>query len=192
MAESRRRRSLNASAAIRLFVLFVATLLGTATPVAAASPSPGASPSLSPTPPPLQPVNVPINAGAIVGLTASGSQGDHSWSAEGWGLVVDSSGLILANASVVAPDAPGTAAGYADPSVAATVSEVDIWTSPGPGRVAIIASEPERELFPSPDPEVSRPDTSAHSVVVARAVPTQPEETGRAVAQSRSLQAPAA
>ena len=120
------RGAVMASPAIRIVVLTLAALLGTASPVAAASASPG--PSASPSTPP-QSVPVPIDTGAIVGLTASGVQDGHAWLAEGWGVVVDPSGLILANASVVAPDSPGVAAGYGDPALPATVSNIQIWTA---------------------------------------------------------------
>ena len=98
-------------------------------PIVAPTPTPVPTPAVAP-----GPGTVPINLGSIVWIGTIGTQGGQSWTGEGYGVVVDPSGLILANATVVAPDAPGAAVGYADPSLPATVSEIDISVIPGAGQ----------------------------------------------------------
>ena len=126
----------------RVALLALVGLLATSSPVAAASPDPAASGSARPSPsaePSPQPVQLTMNTGAIVGLVVAGTRAGHASLAEGWGLVVDPSGLILANASVVAPNAPGVAAGYGDPTLPASVSVIEVWVASSAGQPMVRA-----------------------------------------------------
>ncbi len=73
--------------------------------------------------------------GALVKVDATGiSSSGQIFERAGYGVVVDPTGLVLVNAHVAAPDAPGLAARYWDPTLTAFVFEIVVSVSPGPGQ----------------------------------------------------------
>ena len=71
-------------------------------------------------------IESPIARGATVFLLTSGTANGQAWYGYGYGVVIDPAGLILAPASVVAPEAPGLALSYVDPGLVATIDEISI------------------------------------------------------------------
>src|SRR3990172_8674236 len=128
-------------AVVTSFVLLIGgpvSALGADPSASPGSSGAASSPSPSPSAPPIS-IALPIDPRAVVGLRATGTQDGRSWIRQGYGVVVDPAGLILAPATVVAPDAPGLAMGYQDPFVYATVDEIVVYTSSGPGQPLVSA-----------------------------------------------------
>lgn len=66
---------------------------------------------------PPQPATSGAPLGSLVMVTAAGQRGGQPSQETAVGVVLDPSGLVLAPASVVAPDSPGVAVLYGDPSL---------------------------------------------------------------------------
>jgi hypothetical protein len=74
---------------------------------------------------PPQPATGGAPLGSLVLVTAAGTRGGQPQQATAVGVVLDPSGLVLAPASVVAPDAPGVAVLYGDPGLgSASVNQI--------------------------------------------------------------------
>ena len=111
-----------------VLLVLVVDLVGVPVPdgtrAAAPSQSPGAN---------VSPVASPVDPRSLVMVLTGGLKGGRPWGASGFGVFLDPSGLILAPATVVAPDASGVAVRYSDPNLPATVTEIAIGIFPGNG-----------------------------------------------------------
>lgn len=116
---------------------FGALTLATAFVVAGSGPAMAAAPSPSADPDGPAAVDLPINPTSIVQIEveATDRQG-NGYSAAGFGVIVDATGLILAPANLVAPDANGVAVRYGDWNIAAAVSSITIHATPVAGQAA--------------------------------------------------------
>lgn len=114
--------------ALTLAIAFVVAGSG---PAMAAAPSPSAGPD-DPTP-----VALPINPTSIVQIEVEATDRlGTGYTAAGFGVIVDATGLILAPANLVAPDAPGVAIRYGDWNIAAAVSSITVRAAPTQGQPA--------------------------------------------------------
>ena len=104
--------------------------------LAASGPALSAEPSPAPEGD-LTQIELPINPTAFVQLEVQGitRQGDP-YTETGYGLIVDPTGLVLAPANLVAPDAPGVAIRYGDWNIAATINSITVHASPTIGAPA--------------------------------------------------------
>ena len=106
-------RSRRAWAAAVLGSILLGAMLGAGSGVA--QDDPGLSPAVTTAP-----------MGSMVIVSAASSRDGTPFQATAVGVVVDASGLILAPASVVAPDSPGVAVQYGDPDLPAQVSQITV------------------------------------------------------------------
>lgn len=100
----------------------------------------GSGPALAASPQPspgttVTPVDLPINPTSLVQIAVEGLWRDgEPFTAEGFGVIVDPTGLILTQALLVAPDAPGVAVRYTDWDLPAGVSSITVRTAPAQGQ----------------------------------------------------------
>jgi hypothetical protein len=115
---------------------FGALALALTLALAASGPALTADPSPAPSGD-LTQIDLPINPTAFVQIEVQGAtrEGDP-YTETGFGLIVDPSGLILAPANLVAPDAPGVAIRYGDWNIAATINSITVHASPTIGAPA--------------------------------------------------------
>ncbi|MBM4409042.1 MAG: hypothetical protein FJ038_10715 [Chloroflexi bacterium] len=100
-----------------VLTLALSFVLAASGPALAASPNPTTGPDGGPVE-----VDVPINPTAFVQIEVEGiDRNGNPFTKAGYGLIIDETGVILAPANLVAPDAPGVAVGYHDWSIPATV-----------------------------------------------------------------------
>lgn len=115
---------------------FGALTLGLTLVLAGSGPALAASPQPSPGTTVTQ-VDLPINPTAIVQISVEGLlRTGEPFSGEGFGVIVDPTGLILAPANLVAPDAPGVAVRYTDWELPAGVTTITVHTVPTQGQPA--------------------------------------------------------
>ena len=116
---------------------FAALTLGLSLVLAASGPVLAATPDASPGPVEPTEVDLPINPTAIVQVSVEGLlRSGEPFTADGFGVVVDPTGLILAPANLVAPDAPGVAVRYGDWNLPASVTAITIRSAPAQGQPA--------------------------------------------------------
>ena len=115
---------------------FGALALALTLSLAASGPGLTADPSPAPSGD-LTQIDLPINPTAFVQIEVQGitREGDP-YTETGFGLIVDPTGLILAPANLVAPDAPGVAIRYGDWNIAATIDSITVHASPTIGAPA--------------------------------------------------------
>lgn len=122
---SNRPRRRSRFGALTLALSFVLTGSG---PALAASPEPSQGITVTP-------VDLTINPSSLVQISVEGLwRNGEPFAAEGFGVIVDATGLVLTQALMVAPDAPGVAVRYTDWAIPAGVSSITVRTAPGQGQ----------------------------------------------------------